>query len=109
MSGDNKQIQNLFHEAFSFNVVDGQSYIMIQSLVSFRAAIATIIGALTLAGPLMFLISLIKHAVKGEYVGYMYAVGKDGKGSCKIMNNALFCVTKDKRSFRKDAVGSAIV
>jgi hypothetical protein len=108
LSGDNHNVHNLFFRAFSFNVVDGQSYIMVQSMVSFRAAIATIIGTLTLAGPLMFLISLLKHAMRGEYVGYMYAVGKDKKGSCKIMNDALFCVTKDKRSFRKDAVGSVV-
>ena len=110
LSGDNKQLQDLFYQAFSFNVVDGQSYIMVQSIVSHRSAIATIVGAFAGgAGLLAFLISLIKHAVRGEYVGYMYAVGKDKRGSCKIMNKALFCVTKDKRAFRKDSVGSAIV
>ena len=110
LSGDNKQLQDLFYQAFSFNVVDGQSYIMVQTIISSRAAIATIVGAFAYgAGVLAFLISLIKHAVRGEYVGYMYAVGKDKRGSCKIMNKALFCVTKDKRAFRKDSVGSAII
>ena len=108
LSGDNKSLKNLFNTAFSFNTVDGQSYIMLNSGASHRATIAAI-ATVYAGGPLLFLISLIKHAVKGEYVGYMYAVGKDNKGSCKVMNKALFCVTKDKRSFRKDAVGSAIV
>jgi hypothetical protein len=108
--GNNKSVKGLFNSAFSFNVIDGQSYIMVQSMVSYRAAVATI-GTILAggAGAILFLISLIKHAVRGEYVGNMFAVGKDKNGSCKIMNKALFCVTKDNRSFRKDAVGSAIV
>ena len=110
MSGDNQPLKNLFANAFSFSVVDGQSYIMVCNIISYRAAIATIVGALAGgAGVLAFLISLIKHAARGEYVGYIYAVGKTKNGHCKVMNKPLFCVTKDKRAFRRDSVGPAIV
>ena len=95
-----------WYSAFSFCTVDGQSYIMVKNVgVSTRSVLATLITGGT--APL-FLVSLIKHLIKGENVGYMYATGADKNGRLKIMNKAYFQVTKDKRQYRRDSVGSSI-
>jgi hypothetical protein len=105
--GENDTMKNLsgISSAFSFCLVDGQSYIMgANQGASMRSFLASIVAC----GMPLWLISLVKHLIKGENVGYMFAVGKDKSGKLKMMNRAYFQVTKDKRQYRKDSVGSSI-
>jgi hypothetical protein len=101
-----KKIQSCC-SAFSFCTVDGQSYLMWKNIggMSKRSVLLTLISGGTIPA---FLGSLIKHLLKGEHVGYMYAVGVDKNGRLKMMNKAYFQVTKDKRQYRRDSVGSSI-